>query len=577
MASASLRTRNGDEIAAALRRCKDAFLPVLVASFLINLLMFVVPLYMLQVYDRVLTTRSMDTLIMLSIMAFLALICYAVLEFIRSRLLVRAGIKLDTILNSRVFTAVFRGSVRRPGQATGGQSLRDLDSLREFLTSGGLIAFCDAPWVPIFIAVTFLFHPWFGWMTLAGAIIILALALANELITRGALGRASQASVTANVFANVSLRNAEVAGSMGMMRGIERRWVGYHLNSLNLQAIASDRAGFIVAATKFLRIGLQVAVLGIGAFLAVRHEISPGAMIAASIIMGRALAPIDMAVGQWKNFVNTRTAYGRLNQLLQATPADEQRIALPAPRGQLVVKGAIAAPPGAREAVLRGISFELQPGESLGVVGPSAAGKSTLARVLVGIWPVAQGEIRLDGSEIAHWNPDDLGPHIGYLPQDVELFDGTVAENIARFEDRFESEAVIAAAMKARVHAMIAQLPDGYNTQIGAGGQVLSGGQRQRIALARALYGNPAFLVLDEPNSNLDAEGEHALIQALQDVRREGKTVVVITHKTSLLAVVDRVIVLKSGTVEMIGNRDEVLGRLIRPAIVNAPQQAVKA
>jgi PrtD family type I secretion system ABC transporter len=562
--------RNTNEILGALKHCRNAFIPVIVASFFINLLMFVVPLYMLQVYDRVLTTHSTDTLIMMSVMAGVGLIAYGLMEFARSRLLVRAGIRLDELMNSRVFGAVFQSTLRRPGQGGSAQNMRDFDSIREFLTSGGLIAFFDAPWVPLFIAVGFLLHPIFGFIGIAGAVIILALALINEFTTRKALRDGSQSSILANNYMSASLRNAEAASAMGMMGGIRQRWDGHHREYIGNQAKASDRSGMIHAMSRTVRIGLQVAVLGTGAYLAILQEITAGTIIAASIIINRGLAPIDMAVGQWRNFVNTRYAYFRLKDLLRAIPEDLQKMSLPRPTGTLQVQGLVAAPPGTQEPVLRGLTFDLKPGELLGIIGPSAAGKSSLARVMVGAWPVNGGVVRLDESEIDHWDREELGRHLGYLPQDVELFDGTVAENIARFSDGINAEAVLTAAHKAGVHGMIAQLPDGYNTQIGAGGQVLSGGQRQRIALARALYGDPAFIVLDEPNSNLDSEGEHALANALQILKSEGRTTVVITHKPNLLAQVDKVMIMKGGQRELFGPRDEVLSKVLRPAPVGS-------
>jgi PrtD family type I secretion system ABC transporter len=567
-----------NEITGALKHCRNAFIPVIIASFFINLLMFVVPLYMLQVYDRVLTTHSTDTLIMLSLMAGIGLIAYGLMEFARSRLLVRAGIRLDELLNSRVFGAVFQSALRRPGQGGGAQNMRDFDSIREFLTSGGLIAFFDAPWVPLFIGVAFLLHPIFGFIGIAGAVIILALALINELTTRKALRDGSKSSITANSYMSTSLRNAEAASAMGMMGGIRQRWDGHHREYIGNQAKASDRAGMIHAMSRTVRIGLQVAVLGVGGYLAILQEITAGTIIAASIIVNRGLSPIDMAVGQWRNFVNTRNAYFRLKELLRAIPADLQKMSLPRPKGHLQVQGVVAAPPGAQEPVLRGITFELKAGELLGVIGPSAAGKSSLARVMVGAWPINAGVVRLDESEIDHWDREELGQYLGYLPQDVELFEGSVAENIARFSDGIDSDAVLIAAQKAGVHGMIAQLPDGYNTQIGASGQVLSGGQRQRIALARALYGDPAFIVLDEPNSNLDSEGEHALAKALQTLKTEGRTTIVITHKPNLLAQVDKVMIMKGGQRELFGPRDEVLSKVLRPAAVGnqaAGQQQV--
>ncbi len=570
--AAQRRTREElSEIALALRACRDAFVPTVVFSLFINLLMFVLPLYMLQVYDRVITTGSVETLIVLTGLAAVGLFGFGFFEFLRSRLLVRAGVKLNRLLGGRVFSATFRASVGRQGDQAGGQALRDLDALREFLSGGGLIAFCDAPWVPIFLAVIFIFHPLLGALAFVGAIIIFCLALANEMTTRKPLGIASGTMVRANNFVGTSLRNAEALQAMGMMRGVLRRWSENHGQAMAYQAVASDRAGAILASSKFVRMFLQMGVLAVGAYLAIQQEITPGIMIAASIVMGRALAPVEMAVGQWRNFSNARNSYGRLRGLLNSVPVEEERISLPPPQGHVTVQNLIASPPGMRTAVLKGLSFELSPGEAVGLIGPSAAGKSTLARVLVGVWPVAAGAVRLDGAELSQWNREELGPHIGYLPQDIELFEGTVAENIARFPDSLDSEKIVAAAQRAGVHEMICRLPEGYNTEVGSGGQALSGGQRQRVGLARALYGEPAIIILDEPNSNLDQEGEAALAETLSRLRDENKTLLVISHRFNLLKAVDRIIVLKAGMIEADGPRDRVLQKFAKPRAV--PEQ----
>lgn len=554
------------ELERALRACRGAFLSVFTFSFFINLLMFIAPLYMLNVYDRVLTSRSVPTLISLTLVAGGMLVVMGVLETVRSRVLVRTGAWLDNRIGERLFSAVFRRSVVAPGGSQA-QSLRDLDQVREFLTGQGLLAFIDAPWVPLFLTAVFLLHPILGAVATLGAVIIFALALTNALWSRKPLKDANQASINANNYVTTSVRNAEAMEAMGMMPGIVRRWKDRHRKVLALQAQASDRAGTIVAISKSVRMFLQVAILGTGAYLAIQQIISPGVMIAASILMGRALAPVEQAVAQWRSFVNARAAYERLRGLLAATPVDEDRMALPAPEGHLSIERVVAGPPESRSVILKGVSFEVRPGEVLGVIGPSAAGKSTLARVLVGVWPTLQGCVRLDGANMAHWDKQALGPHIGYLPQDVELFDGSVAENIARFNE-IEPAAVVQAAQRAGVHDMILSLPEGYDTQIGAGGAVLSGGQRQRVALARALYNEPQLLVLDEPNANLDSEGETALMHALNTLRETGKTVIVITHRPTLLNAVDTILVLKGGMIDAIGPRAEILAKVMQPKAV---------
>ncbi len=555
----------GDPLKDALATSRGAFMATLAFSLFINLLLFVVPLYMLQMYDRVLSSRSIPTLVLLTVIAVGLLAVMGLLEGVRSRLLVRTGVKLDSQVNSTVFDALFRGGIA--GTQRNAQPLRDLETVRDFLTGSGLIALCDAPWAPLFIAVCFLFHPLLGFVALAGAVVILALALVNEKATRAMLVEASRTKVGSTGFVDSSLRNADAVRAMGMAPAIYRRWAEGHGRVLALQAAASDRSGAIVAATKSLRMILQVAVLGVGAWLAVLQEITPGAMIAASIIMARALAPIEIAVGQWRGLVSARNAYGRLGALLGAMPAEAAHMRLPRPTGALQVERLVAAPPGVSKPVLKGVGFTLRAGESLGIVGPSAAGKSTLARVLVGVWPAEAGSVRLDGSEIGQWSPEELGPHVGYLPQEVDLFAGTVAENIARFQ-AVEAEAVVAAACKAGVHEMIQRLPDGYDTEIGDGGRGLSGGQRQCVALARALFGDPALIVLDEPNANLDTTGEGALVAALEALKKEGRTVVLISHRPSVIAHVDKIMVLNAGTIERLGEREAVLATLTRPTPV---------
>jgi PrtD family type I secretion system ABC transporter len=550
----------------ALSAVRGAFGATIVFSFFINLLMFVAPLYMLQVYDRVLGSRNETTLVMLTIIAGGMLFVFGCLELVRSRVLVRIGCRLDRVLNKQVFSSVFEQSVRQPS-GSHSQALRDLDSLREFMTGSGLIAFCDAPWVPLFLAVVFMFHPLLGFVALTGAVIIFLLALANEIFTRKPLSEASKANVGASTFVTTSLRNAEAVQAMGMLPGIMSRWSEKHQDVIGLQAQASDRAGLILSSSKAIRMFLQVAILGTGAYLALRQEITPGTMIAASIIMGRALAPVEAAVGQWRGFVNARTAYQRLNELLANTTENKDNMPLPAPRGHLAAERVVVAPPGSRTPVLKGVSFELPAGEAMGVIGPSGAGKSTLARALVGVWPAVNGAVRLDGADLHEWDKEELGPYLGYLPQDVELFDGTVAENIARFRE-VDSDAVVRAAQMAGVHDLILRLPDGYDTQIGAGGQALSGGQRQRVALARALYGDVRLVLLDEPNANLDTEGEKALTAAIANLRQEGRTVVIITHRPQLLSGVDKVLAMDGGQVKAFGPRQEVLARYTRPSVV---------
>ena len=556
---------------------RPAFVSAIVFSFFINILAFVGPLYMLQVYDRVITSRNEWTLLFITIIAAFLLIVFAALEKVRSSVLVRAGLLFDSKTRARLYEVVLHGTLKQPGVAHV-SALRELDVIREFVTGAGLISFCDVPWVPIFVASCFILHPWFGWVATAGAVLIFVFAVANEVLTRKQLKSAAISSSQAGAYASATFRNVEVLLAMGMWRPLRDKWLARQAEVLDLQAIASDRAGILVSATKFLRAFLQVAILGVGAYLAIAQEASPGAMIAASIIMGRALAPVELVVSQWKGFLAARSAYDRIKELIAVVPPTEKRMKLPVPTGEVSVQNLYVAPPGAKRPVLQGVSFAVPAGTALGIVGPSAAGKSTLARALVGVWPPQLGAVRIDGAEIAHWDGEQLGRHIGYLPQDVELFAGTIAENIGRFQELDESM-VIDAARMAGVHGMIQSLPEGYNTHIGDGGQSLSGGQRQRIGLARALYSLPALVVLDEPNASLDAEGEAALIAAIQHLKANRRTVVLITHKTNILSIMDKLLIMAQGQVQGFGDRDEVFAKLLAPrvAAVNHPVEALQS
>lgn len=558
------RNNNGwdNALSEAFKDVRGAFVSIGAFSFFINLLMLTGPLYMLQVYDRVLTSGSRHTLIMLTVVAVGMILTSALLELVRSRILVRIGSRLDRRLNDRLFAGLLRLHLQQKGSSQS-QPLRDLETLRGFLTGSGLISLFDAPWTPLFLAIIFLLHPLLGLVALSGAVVLFILAVVSELVTRGPLREASHDSAAAHGFTENTLRNAEVIEAMGMLPGLQRRWQARHQAALVAQAKASDRGGLLTACAKFVRPVLQVAILGTGAYLALQQVITPGVMIAASIIMGRALAPVEGAIGNWRGFILARNAKSRLRSFLEKDEPPEASMPLPRPKGAVSVERLVAAPPGLERPVLKGISFALKAGDSLGIIGPSAAGKSTLARLLIGVWPAAAGQVRLDGADIGDWNHLELGSHLGYLPQDVELFDGTVAENIARFGEP-NPENVVRAARRAGVHELILRLPEGYDTMIGPGGAALSGGQRQRIGLARALYGDPAFMVLDEPNSNLDGEGEAALRQAVQELKQDGTTVVVIAHRPSVLAGMDKILVLRDGQIEHFGSRDEVLPKVTK-------------
>ncbi|MEQ5801199.1 type I secretion system permease/ATPase [Halomonas sp. H10-9-1] len=559
------KQQDATDLQRALRACRGSFVSVGFFSMFVNILMLVPPMYMLQVYDRVLTTQSEETLLMLTLVVVFLFMVMGGLELVRSRMLVRVGNRLDTNINARLYSAMFRRSVVTQGQHSA-QPLSDLTGLRQFLTGNGLFAFFDAPWVPVYLGVLFLFHPWLGIFATCAGIVLLILAIANEKATKGLLAEANSEHIKAQDLANSNLRNAEVLHAMGMLPGIMGRWAEKHHEFLAKQSQASDRAGALTNASKVLRLLFQSMILGLGAYLVLQAEMTPGMMIAGSIIMGRALAPIDQMIGSWKGFVSARGAYGRLNELLTQIPEDNRRMSLPAPKGDLAVETVVAAPPGVRMATIRGINFDTPAGEHVGIIGPSAAGKSTLARVLLGIWPTQVGSVRLDGAEMMHYNRDELGPHVGYLPQDIELFDGTISENIARFGE-VDPDKVVKAAKKAGVHEMILELPNGYDTYISSTSGALSGGQRQRVGLARALYGNPVFIVLDEPNSNLDEAGERHLSQAIQHLKQEGVTLFVISHRTSVLKNMDKLLVMKDGQVSAYGPRDQVMAQFAKKGV----------
>lgn len=563
-----MKTRKRSELYQALGQCRAAFIGAGVFSFFINLLGLVSPIYMLQIYDRVLSSRNQTTLLVLTLVCGALLAVNSALEILRSRVLVRIGGRLDGVLNRRIFDAIFDLAIRRPGGASVG-ALRDLDTVREFLTGSGLFAFFDTPWTPIYFATVFLIHPLLGWISVGGGVLIFTLAIINEIATRNTLKEAGDNSNAALRFADGSLRNVEVLQAMGMVPAIYSRWKDKRARTLQLQAVASDRAGLLTALSRLVRVLLQMAILGGGAYLVLGNEITAGLMVAASILMGRALAPVEMLVATWKQFLATRTAYARLSDMLENVPPVAASMPLPKPRGDVALENVVAAPPGAPAPVLKGISMRIAAGDIVGVIGPSAAGKSTLARVMVGVWPVQAGVVRIDGADLATWDRRQIGQAVGYLPQDVELFEGTVAENIARFGE-IDPEQVVAAAAAAGVHDLVLRLPRGYETQIGPGGQALSGGQRQRIGLARALYGTPALLVLDEPNSNLDSEGEEALARAMAQVKDRRQTGVVITHRLNVLAGVDYIMVMNQGLIEQFGPRDKILAQFMRPVPVPA-------
>jgi PrtD family type I secretion system ABC transporter len=549
----------------AFKKCRSVLLAVAVVSLFVNVLMLTVPLYMLQIYGRVLVSRSEETLIYLSIAAVGALLVVASLDYTRSRILAHLSAWLENRLGPEVLPPAI--SQQLQSQTYGVQALRDVSQVRQFVASPGIFSLFDAPWVPVYLFVIYLLHPVLFTIAVIGALMLFSLALANELATRKPLKAANAQNVGALRKTAAAARNAEVIEAMGLMPGITRRWLSDNQSALQQQMLASDRAGLILTASKFSRLVLQVTMLGVGGYLVLRYELTPGGMIAGSIILSRALQPVEQAIGTWKSLLAARSAYSRLDTFMTQMQQRPSEMSLPQPQGHLNVEKVVITPPGGQKPVLKGVSFALAAGESLAIIGPSAAGKSTLARLIVGAWRPNHGAVRLDGADVYSWERVDFGRHVGYLPQDVELFEETIEDNIARLGEP-DPEAVVAAARQAGVHEMILRLPDGYRTQIGEGGALLSGGQRQRIGLARALYGGPRLIVLDEPNASLDSEGEDDLLRAMAMLKSDGATVVLIAHRPSMVSQVDKILFLRDGLVEMFGPRDEVLPQLTRPAPV---------
>ncbi|BDM24243.1 type I secretion system permease/ATPase [Pseudomonas sp. LRP2-20] len=550
-----------NNLRAALKACKSSFLSVGFFSFFVNALMLVPTFYMIQVSGRVIPSSSTSTLLMLTLILTVLVVTMGSLEWVRSRIMVRISNRLDVMLSRDVYRASFKRALNSGGSDATAQSLNDLTALRQFFTGPGLFAFFDAPWFPIYTIVMFLFHPWFGFMTLACGAVLTVLAVVNHKVTGQALANANKENVASNVITTKTLRNAEVIESMGMLETLMNRWARRQRQIMLLQSEASDKGGIVTSTSKTFRTWSQSMMLAIGAYLVITHEINPGLLMAGSLLLGRALSPIDQMIGSWKGFVAAKVQYERLSKVMDDLNKEPERMPLPAPEGQIQVENLIVAPPGAKAAVIRNISFVVPAGSIVGIVGPSAAGKSTLVRALMGIWPPQHGVVRLDGADIASWDKQALGPYVGYLPQDIELFEGSISDNIARF-DKVDPQKVVHAAQMAGVHEMILMLPDGYDTVIGSDGINLSGGQRQRIGLARALYGNPRLIVLDEPNSNLDDVGERALGVALQKLKETGATVFIVSHRPNILTRLDRVLVMAGGTVSMYGERDRVIAEL---------------
>ena len=571
MQPAQKQTRG--EISSALLASRAAFASTALFSCLVNILMLTGPLFMLQVYDRVLTSGSVPTLVALIAIVIALYAYYGFLEYLRARILVRIGRRVEERLRDRVFDSMAEHALRRT-QGIGGQPVNDLATIRQFLSGQGPFAFLDMPWVPVYLLVIFLMHWVLGVASVIAAIVIFILALWSEKATRGPLAEANSAMVKSTIMTDESRRNSEALHSLGMRGAIRKKWAEMQQVALDHQTVANDVGGSLSAASRVLRLMVQSGILALGAYLALQHEISAGAMIAASIIMGRALAPVEQAVASWQQFLGFRKALERLGNILASVPAVANRMKLPQPTGKLEVENLIVQLPGAEKPILQGISFTVEPGHGIGVIGPTGAGKSTLARALVGVMPITRGTVRLDGATHDQRDLDEAGKLIGYLPQDIQLFDGTAAQNIARFDVAADPAKIVEAAQLANVHDLIMRLPKGYDTPLGENGARLSAGQRQRVALARCLYGDPVLFVLDEPNSNLDAEGEAALDRAIRVSMERGASVVVIAHRPSALASIQQILVLSEGRTVALGPRDEILRKVLNRPAVGAAQPA---
>lgn len=554
------------ELTGALASCRTAFVGVAVMSGLVNVLYLTGSFFMLEVYDRVIPSRSVPTLIGLMALALALYGFQGVLEAIRSRILARIGAALDEALSARVFDVVVRAPLKGAVLGDGLLPLRDLDQIRAFLSGTGPSAFFDLPWMPIYLGVCFLFHPLIGVAALFGAGFLAFVTWLTDRATRRPAQAATGHGQRRNGLAEAGRRNAEVLAALGMQGRFRTRWAAANSDYMDAQQRAADVAGGLGAMSKVFRMALQSGVLALGAWLVIQGQATAGIIIASSILVSRALAPAELAIANWKGFVQARQSWARLSDLLARIPDGAARHTLPAPVRTLSVEAVAIAPPGAQRVVVSEVSFALSAGQGLGVIGPSASGKSSLVRALIGVWPPVRGKVRLDGAALDQWDPAELGPHFGYLPQEAELFAGTVGENIARFDPDAPPEAVIAAARAASVHEMVLRLPEGYDTRIGEGGAGLSSGQRQRVGLARALYRDPFLVILDEPNANLDAEGENALTQAILGVRARGGICIVVAHRPSALAALDLVLMMADGRAQAFGPKDEVFKRVLRVA-----------
>jgi PrtD family type I secretion system ABC transporter len=563
-------------IKAAFKDCRRILWGVALFSAMVNILMLAGPLYMLQVYDRVLASHSVPTLIALSVLLCGAFALQAALDLIRNRIVTRSTGFLDQHLSAVAHAAVIRLAAATRSTGERYEPVRDLDQMRTFLTGQGPIAMVDLPWIPMFLLICGLIHPWLGMLALVGGLMLASATLMTEFASRTPAREANRRARARAVVLEADRRNAETTAAMGMERTLSSRWLTLNADYFAAVERSSDVISFYASLSKIIRMMLQSAALGLGAYLVIRQELMPGAMIASSIMMARALAPIETAIANWRGFVTARDSLRKLAQALARVGVDPARTELPKPQYDLVAENVAVIPPDGKAAVLGNVSFAVKAGEALGIVGPSGCGKTSLVRALVGVWQPARGTVRIDGAAIEHWPPDLLGAEIGYLSQAVDLFDGTVAENIARMAIEPDAAAIVFAAQAAGAHEMILRLPEGYDTRIGQGGATLSAGQRQRVGLARALYGSPFLIVLDEPNANLDGDGEAALLQAIRDAKARGAIVILIAHRAGILSVCDKILVLSDGAQHAFGARAEILRNLAPPSVTAAPNARLK-
>jgi PrtD family type I secretion system ABC transporter len=554
------------ELLEARKQSRGLYWMVAVFSFFVNMLMLTGPLYMLNVYDRVLGSRSLETLIALSVLVAFLYSMMGIMDYVRGRIMGRVGARFQATMDRRVFAAVLKAGTINKARKEAATGLRDLESVQRLITSPALMAVFDLPWTPLFFLGIFIFHPMMGLLGIVGGVILIAVAITNQLTTRKPLQKANAATFQSETLGAQIRQESELVHALGMRDAAFSRWQIARSESLDATIAAADGAGTFSAMTKTFRLFLQSAMLGLGAYYVLQGELTPGAMIAGSILLGRALAPIELIVGQFATFQRGREGWQNLSALLGNVPQDDDRTTLPAPAARIIADQVTVVPPGEQTASLRMISFTVQPGQAVGVIGTSGAGKSTLARALIGVWRPAGGKIRLDGAALDQYNPDVLGQHIGYLPQRVQLFDGTIKENIARMSMSPDDAAVVVAAKKAAAHEMILKLPDGYDTRVTSNGGRLSGGQIQRIGLARAMYGNPVVLVLDEPNSNLDNEGSNALNNAIRLTKEEGKIIFIMAHRPAAIQECDMLLVIENGARRAFGPKDQVLQEMVKNA-----------